>query len=250
MQRSWEIVVGILGMLKSGGAYVPLDPVYPKERLTFMLEDTQVPMLLTSQRLVEGLPAHTARVVCLDIDWNVIAQESEQNPTSEATPQNLAYAIYTSGSTGRPKGVRVTHASVRQYVQSVNNELHINPDDVYLHMASFSFASSVRQLMVPLSQGAKVLIATYEQTRNPLRIFNLIQECGITVWATSLRDGWQQNSLHPGRGYGSSLHQRYLHHPARRPLFSGGFLFWRLGSLRDGSAATGTKSKGGAASVV
>lgn len=190
MERSWEIVVGILGILKSGGAYVPLDPMYPKERLTFMLEDTQVPVLLTQQRVVEGLPTHSARVVCLDIDWNVIAQESEQNPISEATPQNLAYAIYTSGSTGRPKGVKVTLASVRQYVLSVNNELHINPDDVYLHMASFSFASSVRQLMVPLSQGAKVLIATYEQTRSPLRIFNLIQERGITVCDT-VQSYWQ-----------------------------------------------------------
>lgn len=136
MHRCLEIVVGILGILKSGGAYVPLAPEYPQERLTFMLEDTQVPVLLT-QRQLEGLPAHTARVVCLDTDWHVIAQESEQNPTSETTEQNLAYAIYTSGSTGRLKGVRVTHTSVRQYVQSVNNKLHINPDDVYLHMASF-----------------------------------------------------------------------------------------------------------------
>ena len=109
MERSLEMVVGLLGILKAGGAYVPLDPTYPKERLAFMLEDAQVPVLLTQERLMERLPEHGATIVCLDTDWEVIARESEANPTSGVTADNLAYVIYTSGSTGRPKGVLVAH---------------------------------------------------------------------------------------------------------------------------------------------
>lgn len=225
LERSLLMVVGILGILKAGGAYVPLDPAYPKERLAFMLEDTQVPVLLTQQHLVEGLPAHT-HVVCLDTDWDAIAQNSEENPVSEVTLQSLGYAIYTSGSTGRPKGVKVNHASIRQYVHSVNNELHINPDNLYLHMASFSFASSVRQLMVPLSQGAKVLIATYEQTRNPLLVFNLIQEHGVTVCDT-VQSFWH-NGIQGLEGLEEVSRKALLKSKLRLIVFCGELLTWEL----------------------
>ena len=112
VERSLEMVVGILGILKAGGAYVPLDPAYPMERLAFMLEDAQVTVLLTQQRLLERLAAHPlpqGRVVCLDADWESITQESEQNLQSGAVSENLAYVIYTSGSTGRPKGAMIRH---------------------------------------------------------------------------------------------------------------------------------------------
>jgi amino acid adenylation domain-containing protein len=109
MERSVEMMVGLLGILKGGGAYLPLDPGYPQERLAFMLADVQAPVLLTQQRLVERLPAHGARLVCLDADWELIARGRENNPTRMATPDNLAYVIYTSGSTGRPKGVAMSH---------------------------------------------------------------------------------------------------------------------------------------------
>jgi aspartate racemase len=175
------MVVGLLGILKVGGAYVPLDPTYPKERLSFVLEETQVPVLLTQKRLVEQLPEHESRVICLDTDWETIATESEENPVSDVTPQHLAYVMYTSGSTGKPKGVQITHANVGHYIQAINKVLLVNANDVYLHTASFSFSSSVRQLMVPLSQGATSIIATREQTKNPLSLFELIQKRGVTV---------------------------------------------------------------------
>ncbi|MBD0302853.1 MAG: non-ribosomal peptide synthetase, partial [Tolypothrix sp. T3-bin4] len=179
--RSLQMVVGLLGILKAGGAYVPLDPTYPKERLSFVLEETQVPILLTQKRLIEQLPQHESRVICIDSDWETIAIESEENAVSEVTPQHLAYVMYTSGSTGKPKGVQITHANVGHYIQAISQVLQVNANDVYLHTASFSFSSSVRQLMVPLSQGATSIIATREQTKNPLSLFELIQKQGVTV---------------------------------------------------------------------
>src|SRR5262249_56403374 len=104
-ERSLEMVVGLLGILKAGGAYVPLDPDHPAERLAFMLEDTQAPVLLTQQALRERLPAKPARLVCLDADWPQIDQEPDANLAALANADNLAYVIYTSGSTGKPKGV-------------------------------------------------------------------------------------------------------------------------------------------------
>src|ERR1019366_2637470 len=109
LERSLEMVIGLLGILKAGGAYVPMDPAYPKERLAFMLKDAQVPVLLTQERLVAGLADHDAKVICLDSGWETIARESGENPGSSTLPENLAYVIYTSGSTGQPKGVLVSH---------------------------------------------------------------------------------------------------------------------------------------------
>ncbi|MGH9891566.1 MAG: AMP-binding protein, partial [bacterium] len=109
VERSVEMMVGLLGILKAGGAYLPLDTTYPRERLAFMLADARVPVVLTQRPLLESLPTHQAQVVCLDTDGQVLEQESEANPTTTVTGENLAYVIYTSGSTGKPKGVQVSH---------------------------------------------------------------------------------------------------------------------------------------------
>lgn len=118
VERSLEMVVGLLAILKAGGAYVPLDPAYPQERLTFMLYDSQVSVLLTQQKLVVSLPVLAVPVVCLDQDGEIIAQESQTNVVSNTTPENLAYVIYTSGSTGQSKGVMITHRSLLNAYQS------------------------------------------------------------------------------------------------------------------------------------
>ena len=115
LKHSLEMVIGLLGILKAGGVYVPLDPAYPKERIAFMLEDADVPVILTQEALLAGLPEHNAKVVCLDSDWETIAQESAENPICLTVPENLAYIIYTSGSTGQPKGVLVSHASIAEH---------------------------------------------------------------------------------------------------------------------------------------
>jgi len=181
LERSLEMVVGLLGILKTGGAYVSLDPAYPKERLSFIMEETQVPLLLTQKRLVEQLPQQNAPLMCLDTDWEAIARESKENPVSEVKPHHLAYAIFTSGSTGNPKGVQITQGNVGHYVRAMSEALSVQADDVYLHTASFSFSSSVRQLMVPLSQGATVVIATAEQVKNPLTLFDVIKQYNVTI---------------------------------------------------------------------
>jgi len=183
-ERSIEMVVGVLGILKAGGAYVPLEPLYPKDRLSFMIQESQVPILLTQERLLKKLPEHGAHVICLDRDWPLISQQNEGNANSAASGASLAYVIYTSGSTGMPKGVMVTHVSLRHYVHDLQTVLGITSDDVYLHTASISFSSSVRQLMLPLAQGAAVAIATSEQRTNPLALFDMIKRRDVTIMDT------------------------------------------------------------------
>ncbi|NMG21590.1 non-ribosomal peptide synthetase [Brasilonema bromeliae] len=181
VERSLEMVVGVLGILKAGGAYVPLDPSYPKERLAFMLENSQPLVLLTQEFLFTELPEISAQVVCFDRDWQSIAQHCEENLNQTATTANLAYVIYTSGSTGKPKGVQVTHANLCHYAQAMGQALGITAEDVYLHTASIAFSSSVRQLMVPLAAGATVKIATSEQRTDPKALFAAIQQHDVTV---------------------------------------------------------------------
>ena len=180
VERSLDLIIGILGILKAGGAYVPIDPAYPQERIAFMLEDTQLQFVVTQQQLVVSLP-ETSTTICLDTDWQKIDCQSSHNPVSGVTAENLAYLIYTSGSTGKPKGVQMPHSSVTAYLQAIAKILPVNHQDIYLHTASFSFTASVRQLFLPLSQGATSILATREQTRTPLSLFELIQKRGVTI---------------------------------------------------------------------
>ena len=181
MERSLDVAVSILAILKTGAAYLPLDPAYPLERLAFMVADAKPRIVITHERLQNILPPHDARVVVLDTEWPTISQCSATNLPTSADEGNLAYVIYTSGSTGRPKGVMITHGNVGHYVQSVRGPVGVNSADSYLHTASISFSSSVRQLMLPLSLGAKVIIATTDQIRDQLALFELIKQQAVTV---------------------------------------------------------------------
>jgi amino acid adenylation domain-containing protein len=179
VERSLEMAVGVLGILKAGGAYVPLDPAYPKERLAFILQDAQPSLLLTQENL--ELPEHAVPVVCFNQNWSSTGQQAEENLEITAKAANLAYVIYTSGSTGVPKGVRVAHANLCHYVQAMRRALGVKAKDVYLHTASIAFSSSVRQLMVPLTEGATVKIATPEQKKDPLALFEGIKSHEVTI---------------------------------------------------------------------
>ena len=152
VERSLEMIVGILGILKAGGAYIPLDPNYPSERLAFILEDTKTPVLLTQQRLLSGLPAQNAQTICLDTAWEIIAQESQENLPLKTHNENLAYVIYTSGSTGKPKGVQIAH---RHLVNSTTARITYYQEAVssFLLLSSFAFDSSVAGLFWTLCSG-------------------------------------------------------------------------------------------------
>lgn len=155
-ERSLLMLVGILGILKAGGAYVPLDPAYPKERLAFMLEDTQAPVLLTQERLLKSLPEHPARVVCLDTDWEGIVPESQENPASGVTADNLAYVIYTSGSTGKPKGTLITHQGLVNYLSWCTQAYAVEQGQRVPVQSSIAFDATITSLFAPLLVGSLV----------------------------------------------------------------------------------------------
>lgn len=181
IDRSVEMVIGIIGILKAGGTFMPIDPLYPKDRLSFMLQETNVPVVLSQEHLLKQVNFHDANVICMDTDLSEIHQLNCENPHSKVSSANLAYVIYTSGSTGKPKCVMIRHISLYNYVQDIQTPLGINSNDVYLHTASTSFSASVRQLMVPLSNGATVAITTSEQRKNPLALFKFIKRNDVTI---------------------------------------------------------------------
>jgi aspartate racemase len=184
VERSLEMVVATLAILKTGGAYVPLDPAYPKERIAFMLEDTGAPVLVTQSGLRERLPAYAGKLVELDGDGKQIAGESAQDPPAQASAQSLAYVIYTSGSTGRPKGTLVEQGSVVRLVKNTNF-IELGPQDVLLQFAPISFDASTLEIWGPLLNGAKLVVAPAGRLSLE-ELAGLIQERGITtLWLTA-----------------------------------------------------------------
>ena len=158
VERSIEMVVGLLGILKAGGAYVPLDPNYPQERLSYVLADSAVEVLLTQQSLLKSLPQHQAQVVCLDTDWNTIKQHSFDNVDVGIGSDDLAYVIYTSGSTGKPKGVLVTHQSLVNHNNAVIAEYSLSPSDRVLQFASLSFDVALEEIFPTWLSGATLVL--------------------------------------------------------------------------------------------
>ena len=181
LERSPEMIVGLLGVLKAGGAYVPLDPGYPQERLAFMLQDTQAPVLLTQQSLLDRLPASGAHVVRLDADWPSIARHSAENPRSDVAPDNLAYVIYTSGSTGQPKGVLLQHQGLCNLVTAQLEAFQISRRSRVLQFAAFSFDASVSEIFTTLCSGATLLLARQEVLASPPDLAHVLQNERITV---------------------------------------------------------------------
>ncbi len=180
VERSMEMVVGLLGILKAGGAYVPLDPTFPPERLTFMLEDAQVSVPLTQQHLIERLPKHEAKAVCLDIGWKAIAQESEENLTSDITGENLAYMLYTSGSTGRPKGVLATHRAAINRFNWMWETYPFESAEVCCQKTSLSFVDSVWEIFGPLLQGIRIIIIPDAVIKDPVQMLQTLAAHSVT----------------------------------------------------------------------
>ena len=163
LERSAEMVISMLGVLKAGGVYLPLDPSYPQDRLRFMLSDSQTHIVLTQDGMLLDLPEDVHRV-SLDSSWLRFAGESEENPACESTAENLAYLIYTSGSTGLPKGVMISHRNVVNFFAGVDRCFAPGETGTWLAVTSISFDISVLELLWTLTRGFKVVIQSEAET--------------------------------------------------------------------------------------
>lgn len=198
VERSLDMVVGLLGVLKAGGAYLPLDPAFPSERIEFMLEDAQIPVLITQQHLTTQLPNHKASVVCLDTDGTKLSLQSETNLLPTTLSDNLAYVIYTSGSTGRPKGVQINHRAVVNFLQSMREQPGLRAEDTLLAVTTLSFDIAALELFLPLVVGARVVVASQEIVADGTALMEVLTHKRITVmqatpvtWRILLAAGWQ-----------------------------------------------------------
>ncbi|MDB6112568.1 MAG: cyclohexanecarboxylate-CoA ligase [Pedosphaera sp.] len=199
MERSVEMLISMLAVLKAGGAYVPLDPSFPQDRLAFMVQDAGISVLLTQRKGQAPLEfAHLHRVFVDELP----ADETSfwPNPRSEVTPANLAYVLYTSGSTGKPKGVEVLHRGVVNFLSSMRRTPGIAAHDKLLAITTISFDIAALELLLPLTVGARVVIATAATTLSPAALVAAIDHHGITImqatpatWRMLLEAGWGGN---------------------------------------------------------
>lgn len=197
VERSLEMLVGLLGILKAGGAYVPVDPAYPADRQAFMLESSKAPIVLTQERLLDALPASALTAVCLDRDWPEISRLSHEPPLSDDDTEQLAYVIYTSGSTGQPKGVQIPHRALVNFLWTMRERPGLNSKDVLVAVTTLSFDIAGLELYLPLIVGARVVLARQE-TSNPRALASLLDQAGATVmqatpttWKMLLDSGWE-----------------------------------------------------------
>ncbi|WP_448681025.1 amino acid adenylation domain-containing protein [Pseudomonas nicosulfuronedens] len=181
LERSVELPVALLAVLKASGAYVPLDPEFPAERLAHMLEDGGVRLLLTQQHLLGELPQTGARAFCLDSDWVQLDGYADSDLVNLAQPDDLAYVIYTSGSTGKPKGVAVRHGGVVNFMLSMAREPGLGAQDRVLALTSLSFDISALELYLPLLVGGRVVLVDRDVARDPSRLLGVALEQGVTV---------------------------------------------------------------------
>ncbi|WP_449601895.1 non-ribosomal peptide synthetase, partial [Paenibacillus sp. Marseille-Q9583] len=213
MERSVEMLVGLLAVLKAGGAYVPLDPAYPRERIAYMMEDTQVRVLFTQEKLGGGMPENKATVYYLDQEPTDFPREAVENPVSGVTPQNLVYAIYTSGSTGKPKGVLIEHASVLNNLLDMIDVLPIEASDTVLSSTSLSFDPAGVELFAPLLVGAQILIVDSVKSVDQAVIANVTMMQGTPSTFRMLRklDIQQKKMLIGGEALPVEMAKDYIH---------------------------------------
>ncbi|GAB3784608.1 hypothetical protein GCM10028818_44600 [Spirosoma horti] len=185
LNRSLDMVIGLLAILKAGGAYVPIEPDYPQERLRYILSDVGGNIVVSNSQSVSSLTDVTSTLVCIDRDWEAISQESTQAPITALAPHNLAYVIYTSGSTGQPKGVMIEHRSIVNEISSYSALFGFDSSDKQLVLASFAFDASVEQLFVPLISGSCVVLISLIDQLDPDTVARTIDEEGITHFQTT-----------------------------------------------------------------
>jgi amino acid adenylation domain-containing protein len=197
IERSIDMVVVVLGVLKANGYYIPLDPAFPKDRLAYMVADAQIPVLLTQSGLTAELPEHHAQVVHVDKIARAPSEQFSPPFCNQIKSTNLAYTLFTSGSTGRPKGVQITHQAVVNFLHSMQHKPGMQADDVLLAVTTLSFDIAGLELFLPLVTGAKVVIASREETLDGARLIKSMRAAAITVmqatpatWRMLVEAGW------------------------------------------------------------
>jgi amino acid adenylation domain-containing protein len=230
LERSAELLVAILGILKAGAAYVPLDPGFPRERLTYMLEDCAAPLLVTASALRPRLfPETRVTVVNVDGDAQMIARASSAPFSVLARPENRAYVLYTSGSTGRPKGVEIEHRALTNFLTSLAREPGLDQNDILLAITTLSFDIAGLELLLPLVTGARIELAGRETALDGVALARLLEESKATImqatpvtWRMLFESGWRGSAglkaLCGGEAMGRDLAAQLL--PVCRELWN------------------------------
>jgi len=206
VERSIELVIGILGVLKAGGVYVPLDPKYPKERLAFIINDANISIVITQDHLISQLPKYETTVLCIDSDDDILNYECKDNPTRKLNSNNLAYIIYTSGSTGDPKGVAIKHRSLVSNLIWSNNHLFHEKRVLIPAVIDIAFDPSLKQLLSPLLRGERVWILPNDVSSDPFEFYKLLNtvekkgiNCVPSMWM-ALLDVFELNEFKSQNG--------------------------------------------------
>jgi len=181
VERSLEMIVGLLGILKAGGAYVPLDPNYPPERVDYILSNSAAQVLITSGQVLNYLPKYKIRIICLDTELKEIERENKKNPNSKVKSQNLLYVIYTSGSTGEPKGVAICHYSLVNLINSMSDKPGLTSRDRILAITTICFDIHTLEIYLPLTVGATIILASKEVAINGVKLAEQLANSGLSV---------------------------------------------------------------------
>ena len=201
MERSAGMLVTLLGVLKAGGAYIPMDPAYPVSRISHMIEDAGLELLLTEKALLDSMDRSSLpealEIVCLDSEWTKISKRSKKKPEIETTADNLAYVIYTSGSTGKPKGVEISHGALVNFLCSMQEAPGFDSTDTLLSVTTLSFDIAGLELFLPIISGGKVVVVSREISVDGAKLAQAIEASETTVmqatpatWRLLLDAGW------------------------------------------------------------
>ncbi|MFD2169210.1 amino acid adenylation domain-containing protein [Tumebacillus lipolyticus] len=210
MERSVDLLVGIVAILKAGGAYLPLDPAYPMERLQYMLDDSQAELVLTQERMLGKLSRADVQTICIDRDWVQIDALNDANIEGERSPDRLAYVIYTSGSTGNPKGVMVTHRNVVRLFTETDAWFQFDHHDVWTLFHSYAFDFSVWEMWGALLFGGKLVVVPYWVSRTPEEFYRLLQNERVTVLNQTPSAFRQLMRVEEQSGSGGEIDLRYV----------------------------------------